>query len=420
MVNYLKDLMDIDKGSLLNIEFMDEGNMFKLNSFNKKIEKYLCNLLREEAKDDIQDFYQYLKDDLVMELLYDAVQNIIVFFSNSTNKKKFKDLSSEFFFKNSAEFNLFLDEINLDENVKDLFCLVSIDIYDLFPKILFPWYVYALSKTIESKIKFGEKISKPIDHRRLRLHNLQNSHLEKSEEGRSHFENYIKNLRKTNNKKINKSLCLLAFNKITNLFDLNSMMGIYEYSSVKYKFDMTIDNNDQLKSVIRSNFNLYAHLIHFSGMKTRSYLFETYKYETKFLKFEDNLFYSTKIFEMLKNTMKEKIIEEFDVKSQINIPSEIKKDYLFFYMLQNEELYIDLYNDDTDDNVQFNWNPFIYKIGYETLYNTKQIKLDVLKEQEEQEEQEEQVHQEQQERLIFKNGRVLLNDKYRWKKFSRR
>ncbi|WCH47030.1 hypothetical protein [Lysinibacillus sp. OF-1] len=415
MVNYLKDLMDIEKGSLLNIEFMDEGNKFKINSFNKKIEEYLYNLLREEDKEDIQDFYQYLKDDLVMELLYDAVQNIIVFFSKSTNKKKFKDLSSEFFFKNSEEFNLFLNEISLDENVKDLFYLVSIDIYDLFPKILFPWYVYALSKTIESKIKFGEKISKPIDQRRLRLHNLQNSHLEKSEEGRSYFENYIKNLRKTNNKKINKSLCLLAFNKVTNLFDLNSMMGIYEYSSVKYKFDMTIDNNDQLKSVIRSNFNLCAHLIHFSGMKTRCHLFETY--ETKFLKFEDNLFCSTKIFEMLKNTMKEKIIEEFDVKSQINIPSEIQKDYFFFYMLQNEELYIDLYNDDTDDIVQFNWNPFIYKIGYETLYDTKQNKLDVLKEQEEQEEQ---VQQEQQERLIFKNGRVLLNDKYRWKKFSRR
>lgn len=117
-------------------------------------------------------------------------------------------------------------------------------------------------------------------------------------------------------------------------------------------------------------FNDYVKFANYEGIATQIYFIENRRYvkpranDTHFI-VEYNRFV-----DKLKNSVRSKLIEEFEIKNELKMPDSIESDVLVYKLLRREELYKEFIIDFKED--ELNEIPqLVYKSCYEALYNEK-------------------------------------------------
>ncbi|MGE7111160.1 hypothetical protein [Lysinibacillus sp. NPDC047702] len=373
-----------DKETILKIDNFNEQNLiifndnekgYKLEKFHDAVINEYFRLFKRHGKSKkVEKYFEYLEQDLLVTLLYESIENINGYFDTLKKHKVYSQLSKEFYFESEESFKKEVESFWGKDKYSNHFESYYKELFNKVPRILFVWYMFSSKKLIEKTKKRGTKINKLIDPRKLPLFNFKNNKTEILNDAKIDI-NFFMNKLYLNKLNINVSVNLFAFNKFTNLFDLYLFLN-KSYKSLNIYY---LDEEGIIEEAIYF-FESSASVINLSGLKMRKYLIDFDLYNNKYFLIKEGIEREHDLFNNLKNTIKQKIIENTNLEYDIKIPKEIYDDYKVFIELKKIDYYKDLIK--TFNLKLFEEGNNIYdqlEAVYNALYSEKKRKKDIYK-----------------------------------------
>lgn len=380
-----KDSNKITKKDSLKIDNFNEQNLFIFNDNDENVyEKFHDTVFNEYFRlfnrhgklKKIEKYFEYLEQDLLVTLLYESIENINGYFDTVKKHKDYSQLSEEFYFESEKSFKKEVEGFwgNVNKYSNHFECYYN-ELFNKVPRILFVWYMFAGKKLIE-KTKEGGKINKLIDPRKLPLFNFKNNKSEILNDAKLDINFFLHKLYINKKLNINVSVNLFAFNKVTNLFDLYMLLN----KGYKESLNINYLNEDDITDEMIDFYEFNASVINLSGLKMRKYLIDSNIYINKYFAIKERIELEESLFHNLKNTIKQKIIENTNLEYDIKIPEEIRNDYIVYINLKQIDYYKDLIK--TFDFSLLEESKNIYdqlEAVYHALYSEKKRKKDLYK-----------------------------------------
>lgn len=202
-------------------------------------------------------FLDYFFSDVIMSTLNDALNSLIKFFSLKRERKKYPDLVNELFYSfDSFESNIekYISIYNFTEKDELLDVIGSLRdvIHYKIPKIVFPWYSYALLHTykyVGAKIKIVREKHLPLYWSRSEYPNEEKIFIESQTDFKAFITSISTNNSCTSTNEYNKSLNLYLFNETTNLYDIYNIIS-------NFKEDSFYMNKERIKPITESINNM--------------------------------------------------------------------------------------------------------------------------------------------------------------------
>ncbi|MGE8003563.1 hypothetical protein [Lysinibacillus sp. NPDC093216] len=348
--------------------------------------------------DDIEeDEYASLVDnffsDVKMSVLNDALNNLIDHFRLKREYKKYPNILKEIFFsfdsfeKQIKEYSLSFDFLNT-ENLINVINVNRDTIHLKVPKILFPWYAYALMFTHKylssKKINIANKKYLSLKWSRSDYPNEENLFIN----GQKSFQAFINSLRVNHSSvsaKYNRSLNLYLFNETTNLYDIYNVVNTFGEDSAYMEFQAFIGESiDEMNKYERYKkkqtiFAGVSKLAKLNNLGVKTLLINEYYSKTLF---ENEEVWTTfnQIFDNCKNTLvndiKEKYLPIFPQPLE-NVPKEILIEFAIYNLFSKEEPFeefignaleegIPVYSPSSDDLEMHLYEAYAY--AYKSFY----------------------------------------------------
>lgn len=377
LINNKETTLIIDNSNERNLIIFNENheNVYKLIEMFGDFVIYEYFRLLDGESEDIEKYIDYLKQDLLVTLLYESIENINGYFDTVKKHKVYRQLSTEFYFESEEDFKKEVEGFwGKDTKYSNLFEGYYKELFNKVPRILFIWYMFAGRKLIEKTSKEGTSINKLIDPRKLPLFNFKNKKVEILNDAKTDINFFMKELYINKKLNINVSVNLFAFNKVTNLFDL------YVFLNKGYKLKVNYLDVEAIANERIYFFESNASVINLSGLKMRKYLIDFDIYNNKYFAIKERIEKERDLFHNLKNTIKQKIIENINLEYDIKIPEEIRNDYILYIKLKQIDYYKDLIK--TFDFSLLEGSDSIYdqlEAVYNALYSEKKRKKDLYK-----------------------------------------
>ncbi|WP_285398516.1 hypothetical protein [Lysinibacillus sp. fls2-241-R2A-57] len=322
----------------------------EVDSFFKLLVSYNCNDEfndEDDIKEDFEEIRECFLNDIVIEVLTESVEELNKQLKNKVVQNKYKDLIGELFYTvremesciKQVNFECLKDNIEVEDIIDKLYALKNSNsnANNEFLKILTPWIVFVLLLTSKKREVNFEKL-----YKYLKLINpkysKEFSEIEVYNNSRKSF-NLFMYLLNENKHAVNKSLCLNILNKYTDFFDIDNLVKTSSYISSgnednkdkieRFKFITKIDSFSVKNMLIKGSYSFY--LLNYQD------IWETYS--VLFNKCKESLKGSIDI---LKETT------EF----KLELPEEIRSNYLIYKLFSNEDPY-DYLIDDEDKDEQF-------------------------------------------------------------------
>lgn len=380
-----EDIINRDKGTILKIDNFNKENLivfhdnhengYKIENFHDDVIYEYFDMLNEGETEEIEKLFEYLEQDLLVTLLYESIENINGYFNTVKKHKVYSQLSKEFYFESEESFKKEVESFwGKGNKYSNHFEGYYKELFNKVPRILFFWYMFSSKNLMEKNYKRGTKINKLIDPRKLPLFNFKNNKTKILNDAKIDI-NFFMNELYINKLNINVSVNLFAFNKVTNLFDLYVFLNKSYKSLNKYY----LDEEGIIKEAIYF-FESSASVINLSGLKMRKYLIDFDLYDNKYFLNKERIEREQDLFNNLKNTIKQKIIENTNLEYDIKIPEEIRNDYIVYIKLKQINYYKDLIK--TFDFSLLEESNSIYdqlEAIYNALYSEKKRKKDLYK-----------------------------------------
>ncbi|MFS0662136.1 hypothetical protein AB1L07_25205 [Niallia alba] len=259
---------DKEKYPLFHWEYNDR---YIAKVTNENIRKFFLILLRSESitnnsenidEEDYEEFLENFFSDVVMSTLNDSIVNLVEFFRAERVRNKHPKIVDELFYRyDSFEKNMkeYIKDYDISdkENLLDFIGSYRVDIQYKVPKIIFPYYAYALTYTY----KYMSSDLNIIQNRHLPLF-WTNGKLTKDKElfvrSQKDFKTFINSLRENstrNSHDFNKSLNLYLFNQTTNLYDVFNVVQLFKNNSIYMKREKIKDEIRDKKDIGKSFIN---------------------------------------------------------------------------------------------------------------------------------------------------------------------
>jgi len=380
IINSKETILKIDNFNEQNLIIFNDNheNVYKIEKFHDDVIFEYFRLFKRHGKPEkVEKYFEYLEEDLLVTLLYESIENINGYFDTVKKHKVYSQLSKEFYFESEESFKREVEGFwGKGNKYSNHFESYYKELFNKVPRILFVWYMFASKKLIEKTKERGTKINKLIDPRKLPLFNFKNNKTEILNDAKIDINFFMNELYINKKLNINVSVNLFAFNKVTNLFDL------YVFLNKGYKESININylNEDDITDEIIDFYEFNASVINLSGLKMRKYLIDSNIYENKYFAIKERIELEEGLFQNLKNTIKQKIIENTNLEYDIKIPEEIRNDYIVYIKLKQIDYYKDLIK--TFDFSLLEESNSIYdqlEAIYNALYSEKKRKKDLYK-----------------------------------------
>lgn len=371
----IKDLFDFNKPTSIELDLIVELSILEL----------LTNI-EDEDEDEahIDAFLEYFKADLLMDILYDTVKNILLIFNSKKKIKQHQEIFNELFFKDKEEFKYYLkgfDKVkSLDDDKKDTWDLLFNIFYNKIPKILFPWYLYAIKIDV-NELKNGKKITQPIRVKKLHLFEIKNDSTDFVLKAIQEIRDFMIILSNDFNDEFNKSLNLYAFNHVTNLLDIYILVNSF---LLDYKGNEILEFDKFSEGAFYYETN--AGIINLPGLKAKDYALIHSIYNEKYFGVNKEIAWYSRLKDVTKKNILKTVNIDFDQ------DQEIEKEYLVYSKLKSFEPY-----DNVLPNSElfklFNQDEVTEQIilAYQAVYSEKKRKKDLLKNSEQMEQVERKV-----------------------------
>lgn len=343
------------------LEIVNDGiqNFFYLLLDCQNYEKY--PFIKEN--DDIEEHeYISLVDnfiaDVKMSVLNDALNNLIDHFRLKREPKKYPNIVKELFFsfdsfeKQIKEYSLSFDFLNTEDLINEI-NVNRETIHLKVPKILFPWYAFALMFTHKDLTIDEINIVKT---RYLPLKSSKSDYPNEKDlfiNGQKSFQAFINSLivnRSNVVDQYNRSLNLYLFNETTNLYDIYNVVNTFREESGYMQFlPFLVDSIDDMNKYERFNrkqkiFEEAGKLAKLNNLGVKTLLLDNYDSETLFGN-EEVWTTFNQIFDHCKNTLvnviKERYIPIFQEPLE-NVPKEILIDFAIYRLFSKEEPFEEL------------------------------------------------------------------------------
>ncbi|WP_445478308.1 hypothetical protein ACULLL_18870 [Lysinibacillus irui] len=293
--------------------------------------------------------------DVKMSVLNDALNNMIDHFRLKRESKKYPDIVKELFFsydsfeKQIKEYSLSFDFLNTEDLINEI--NVNRDTIHLkVPKILFPWYAFALMFThqnLSRKINIVKTKYLPLKFTKSNYPNEEGIFID----GQKSFQAFINSLI-VNHSSIkanyNRSLNLYSFNETTNLYDIYNVVETFRTESgyMEYQLADSIDDMDKYARYEKKQkiFARVGKLAKLNNLGVKTILINDYYSETLF---ENKVVWTTfnQIFDHCKNTLvnviRERYIPIFQEPLE-HVPKEILIDFAIYRIFSEEEPFEEL------------------------------------------------------------------------------
>lgn len=390
-------------GSGFELELVNDGIQdffyFLLNCKNS--EKY--PIVKEN--DDIEEHeYINLVDnfiaDVKISVLNDALNNLIDHFRLKRERKKYPNIVEELFFsfdsfeKQIKEYSLSFEFLDTEDLINEV-NVNRDDIHFTVPKILFPWYAFALMFTHQhlssKKIKLVKTKYLPLKWTRSEYPNEEVLFINGQKSFQA-FINFLKVNHSSVSAKYNRSLNLYLFNETTNLYDIYNIVDAFRegqgYMTDQSFIADSIDdmNKNERYKKKQKIFDGASKLAKLNNLGVKTLLINDYYSGTLF---ENEEVWTTfnQIFDNCKNTLvnfiKEKYIPTLQ-KSLENVPKRVLIDFTIYRLFSEEEPFIDffinivegglsVYSPSSDDDIEMHLYE-AYAYAYKGFYKGKNSK----------------------------------------------
>ncbi|MEK4650516.1 MULTISPECIES: hypothetical protein [unclassified Niallia] len=297
---------------------------------------------------EYEDLLEYLFSDIIMSILNDSLIKLMEFTRLKRERNKYPEIINELYYSfDEFETNIrkFIRDYDFTEKEKLLDIIGSYRdvIHYKVPKIIFPWYAYALTYTY----KYLGPNLKIIKEKHLPLFWSKSEYPNEEElfiRSQRDLQSFMNILREKNNNH-NKSLNLFLFNQTTNLYDVYNSVDIFKDTSYymwseKFSTSM-IDNMD--KSVRYKDkqelFDNISKVVKLDNLGVRTLMIDNYYNKTLF-ESDKVWFLFNRIFDYCKDSLVKLIEEKFLILYQNdlrNVPSDICIDYTIFKLFSKFE-----------------------------------------------------------------------------------
>ncbi|WP_419959493.1 hypothetical protein [Psychrobacillus sp. BM2] len=304
---------------------------------------------------DYDNLFQTFISDAIVSVLNDSILNIQKFFRNAKNREKHSELFKKVFFQDADTFMTQLKEylLTLDHqnNKDDIIYAAEINaeiIYFNIPKLLLPWYIYALGYTLEDNKDINVKNYNEmviVKKSKLPLHFTKSENpieVEKFISAQVDFKDFILSLNKCKNDKLNKSLNLYLFNEATNLLDIHKALSMFVNDSYFLREEYERNEDDLYhKDSKKYKFEEISKATKINNLGVKAFLINN-EYYNKMM-FLDKMTWL--IFNVLFKEMKRTLIEFMRNESQVDwqdIPENINIDFTIYDAFSQMEPFSDI------------------------------------------------------------------------------
>lgn len=354
-------------------------NISESNEFVQELEKNKENILDQ--------FFS----DVKMSLLNDALVNLTNFFSNKKemNLNHNPEIVKELFF----DFKTFEEkaiqcmyEFNFQETeaLLEVVHMNRTNINLKVPKIIFPWYIYALTNTYKRLPKYSSnKEINIVQERYIPLKQIRSRNAKEMElldKSQRDFKSFIKSLKV--NTIYNRSLNLYLFNETTNLYDIfnlvNNKKEALENENYKTLFSVYLKSGEWYE-IMDADFSEVSRMAKINSFGVKTLLINEFESKKLFINEEIWDIYN-QIFKLCKSNLLNKIQENFLLTFK-HIPEKIRINYAIYRFLSKEEPFEDIienvlegelnvYAPSVDNNLE-NYLYNTYADAYKKFYESK-------------------------------------------------
>lgn len=360
-------------------------------TYNFSEDKEFKQELEQNKKNLLNQFFS----DVKMSILNDALVNLTNFFSNKKdihlnhNPEIVKELF--FDFKTFEEkINQYMSEINFQET-EDLLEVVHMNRTNInlkVPKIIFPWYIYALTNTYKVLPKYSDKEINIVQERYIPLKQIRSRNAQEMElldKSQRDFKSFIKSLKV--NTIYNQSLNLYLFNETTNLYDIfnlvNNKKEAIEDENFKTLFSEFLKSGEWY-TIREANFQEVSRMANINSFGVKTLLINEFESKKLFNNEEIWDIYN-QIFNFCKSNLLNKIQEDFLLALK-HIPEKIRLDFAIYRIFSKEEPFEDIVENVLEgelniyapsaDNNQENYLYNAYADAYKKFYESRNKKTE--------------------------------------------